>query len=266
MEIHCKKQLFSLFTKPWKGLSVEELCIIADTLGFDGIEFPLRPGFQVEPQNAAKGLPYLAKKLETFGLKIFSVAATNDEYVFSACADTGIPIIRIMIYIDPSVGYTEGEYKAKKELEKSLTLCSKYNVKLAIQNHFGHFISNSMEMLHLVESFDPRYIGIIWDAAHSGLAGEEPEYGLDICWPHLCMVNLKSAYYKRISFPDSEEAEWDRYFTTGKCGLSSWARAVKYLKSRDYNGVVCLSAEYSDELNVNKHILEDIVYARSLFE
>jgi sugar phosphate isomerase/epimerase len=266
MEVYNKKQIFSLFTKAWKGISIEELCIIVDTLGFDGIEFPLRPGYQVEPQDAAKGLPYLSKKLESYGLKIFSVAAAYDENIFSACADTGIPIIRTMIYIDPSIGYMEGEYRARKELEKSAVLCSKYNIKLAVQNHFGHFISNSMELHHLVESFDPKQIGIIWDAAHSGLAGEEPEFGLDICWPHLCMINLKSAYYKRINNQESDEIEWERYFTVGKRGLSSWARTAKYLRNRNYNGVVCLSAEYSDERNVNKYILEDIVYARSLFE
>lgn len=39
---------FSLFTKPWKTLSVWELCSFVKGMGFDGVEFPLREGFQLE--------------------------------------------------------------------------------------------------------------------------------------------------------------------------------------------------------------------------
>lgn len=261
-----EKRPFSLFTKPWKDIPIEELCRIVSGLGFDGIEFPLRPGFQIEPQDAAKELPALSKKFEAYGLKIYSVAAVNEEAVFSACADAGIHIIRIMIYIDPSIGYIEGEYRAKKDIEKSLKYCSKYNVKLAIQNHFGHFISNSMELIHLVESFDPSHIGIIWDAAHSGLAGEEPEFSLEICWSHICMINLKSAYYRRLDCPINEESSWERYFTTGRRGLSSWQRTADYIDSRGYEGIICLPAEYTDESNVDKYLKEDLAYAKALFK
>lgn len=39
---------YSVFTKPWKNLTVEELCEKVSGWGFDGIEFPLREGYQVE--------------------------------------------------------------------------------------------------------------------------------------------------------------------------------------------------------------------------
>jgi hypothetical protein len=37
------------------------------------------------------------------------------------------------------------------------------------------------------------------------------------------------------------------------------------LKRRNYAGVVCLTAEYSEEKEVNRLIAEDISYARGLF-
>ena len=38
------------------------------------------------------------------------------------------------------------------------------------------------------------------------------------------------------------------------------------LKKRNYEGVVCLTAEYSDAKSVNRLIAEDIALAKSLFE
>ena len=254
----------SVFTKPWKDLSVSGLGEFVSRLGFDGIEFPLRPGYQVEPDNAEKGLLQLTKQLGDYGVSITSVASVTEERVFAGCAEAGIPVIRIMIGIGDD-GYMPSERRAKGELEKILPLCEKYGVKVGIQHHCGQFVSNSMEMLHLIEPFNPKHIGAIWDAAHSGLAGEEPEQGLDIVWSHLCMINLKTAFYRRNNGPEAAEAQWDRYFTTGMHGLSSWTRIVKYLQSKSYKGVICLPAEYTDEAQVNKYIAQDIKYVKALF-
>jgi hypothetical protein len=40
---------------------------------------------------------------------------------------------------------------------------------------------------------------------------------------------------------------------------------VAELKRRSYQGVVCLTAEYSDQASVDRLIAEDLAYARSLF-
>ncbi|NLC67834.1 MAG: sugar phosphate isomerase/epimerase [Clostridiaceae bacterium] len=259
------KVLYSVFTKPWKNMSMEELARFVKGLGFDGIEFPLREGYQVEPQNAERDLPVMAKALGEHGVKIFSVAATTDEYVFAACEAAGVPIIRIMAGIDKELGYMESEKKLKQRFEKLAPLCEKYGVKIGFQHHFGFMVSSTMEMLHLVENFDPKHIGIVWDAAHSGLAGEEPEQALDIAWSHLCMVNFKNAFYRRVNGPEPGEAKWERYFTTGPHGLCSWSRAVGYLKKRGYEGVACLTAEYSDKANVDAYVVQDLTYLKSLF-
>jgi sugar phosphate isomerase/epimerase len=265
IEMQDKKISFSVFTKPWKQQSIDELGKFISGLGFDGVEFPLRPGYQVEPDNAEKGLPELSRKLDEYGLKVTSVASGTDENIFAGCAAAGIPMIRIMFDADLEKGYMACEAGMKKSIEKFLPLCRKYGVKVGVQHHYGPMVSNSMELRHLLEDYDPQYVGAIWDAAHSGLAGEEPEQGLDIVWPHLCLVNLKTAYYRLKTGPEAPEAEFERYFTTGRHGLSSWPRIVKFLKKRDYSGVICLPAEYTDEAGVNKYIAEDIVYAKSLF-
>lgn len=257
---------FSVFTKPWKSLSVWELCTFVKGMGFDGVEFPLRDGFQLEPSDAAQ-LPRLVHQFADHGLKIFSVASSTDEHIFDACAEAGIPMIRVMPAIKhEDGGYLASERKAREQLESILPLCEKYGVQVGIQQHYGNYVVDSMGLRHLLEGFDPKYVGAIWDAAHDALAGQQPEHGLDIVWEHLCMVNFKNAFYRRQNGPEAELAEWKPYFTSGRQGLASWPRAAAYLQKRGFQGVVCLTAEYRDEHGVDRLIKEDIAFAKSLFE
>ncbi|NMB98062.1 MAG: sugar phosphate isomerase/epimerase [Clostridiaceae bacterium] len=186
--------VLSVFTKPWRDLPLPELGKFVSDLGFTGIEFPLRPGYQVEPEDAEKGLPTLVKELDKYGIKVTSVAGDTTERVFAGCAEAGIPIIRIMPRVDIETGFFASIEKIRREIDGFYPLCEKYNIKVGIQHHFGDFLINSMEVYYLVEKYDPRYIGAIWDAAHSALAGEEPEIGLEIVESHLCMVNLKNIF------------------------------------------------------------------------
>jgi sugar phosphate isomerase/epimerase len=54
---------FALFSKFMKGYSVEKLAENVKSLGFSGIEFPVRPGFQCEPEEISTKLVPLVKRL-----------------------------------------------------------------------------------------------------------------------------------------------------------------------------------------------------------
>ena len=253
---------FSVFTKPWK-LPLNELGELVKKFGFDGIELPVRPGYQVLPENAARDLPRAVDILANHGIKIYSIAGPTDEATIAACAAAGVPMIRIMVPIGEE-GYLATERRVQKEFEALLPLLEKYDIQIGVQNHVDRFVCNAMGLRHLIENFDPSRIGAVWDAAHNALSGEEPESGLDIVWSHLCMVNLKNAYWRRTNGPEAEQVLWRPWWTTGRQGLANWARVAAELKRRAYQGVVCLTAEYSDEDSVNPFIMQDLRYAKSL--
>ncbi len=256
---------WSVFTKPWKQLAPHALGEFVSRIGFDAIEFPLRPGYQVEPERAEKDLPALQKTLGEHGVSITSVASATDERIFAACQAAGVPILRVMAFQDRALGYMQSVAKARADLAALEPLCEKYGVVVGVQPHFGFAVSSTMELHHLLEGLNPKCIAGVWDAAHSALAGELPDQALDIVWDRLCLVNLKTAYYRRANGPEAPEADFQPYFTTGRHGASSWRRIVEILIARGYQGGICMPAEYTDEANVEQYIAEDIRYAKMLF-
>ena len=255
---------FSVFTKPWKQMPLGELGAFVKRLGFDAIELPVRPGFQVEPEAVGRGLPAAVRTLGDHGVRIASVAGPTDERTIAACAEAGVPVIRICVGTGGKP-YMEAEAQTQRELEALVPLLERYGVAIGIQNHCGDGVCSAMGIRHLIERFDPRHVAAVWDAAHSALEGEEPELGLDIVWSHLCMVNLKNAYRRRANGPEAEVARWEVYWTSGRQGFASWPRVASELKRRDWHGVVCLTAEYSEEASVERLIAEDIAFAKALF-
>lgn len=258
--------IFSVFTKPWRQ-PLPELAEKVRGWGFDGIELPVRPGYQVTPEQARRGLPQAAAILRDCGLRIFSVAAPGgpiSEDLVAACAEAGIPTLRIMVGIDAS-GYMATEARVQRELEVLTPMLKQYGVRIGVQNHCDAMVCNAMGLRHLLEPFDPTQVGAIWDAAHNALNGEDPELAIDIVWDFLCMVNLKNAFWRRQNGPEGEVVEWRPWWTSGRQGLASWPRVAAELKRRHYQGVVCLTAEYSDEAAVERLVAADLQFAAGLF-
>ncbi|MDR1901673.1 MAG: sugar phosphate isomerase/epimerase [Treponema sp.] len=275
------KNRFSVFTKPWKTQSLEELGALIRDMGYDAVEYPLRDGFQVEPAEGVKGIIRLVKTLEKSGVTVASLAAGIDvqttdgkgevaginEQVFAGCGEAGIPIIRICQSFNRAMGFHENMNALHRRYDAILPFCKKFNVTLGVQMHYGSAdIASSYDSYILLKDYDPKYIAAVWDAGHSGLAGEPPRYALDCLWDHLCMVNFKAAHwFRKNEAAQEEEAQWGVNWVPGGRGMGSWKEAVDYLKKRNYSGTICLPAEYSDEPNVEKYAREDIRYIKGLF-
>ena len=63
----------TVFTKPWKTQPIEAVGELVRQLGFDGIELPVRPGYQVEPEHVGRDLPAAVKALEAYDVKIIKI-------------------------------------------------------------------------------------------------------------------------------------------------------------------------------------------------
>jgi sugar phosphate isomerase/epimerase len=258
----------SVFTKPWKNLTADELGALVRDVGFTGIEFPLRDGYQAQPANAVEELPRLKETLAKYGVSISSVASGLEEPVFQACQKADVKILRIMANVKPPVIVEKGYYAVEEELvaklERLYPLCEKYGVQIGVQHHYGAGIFNTMELRHLLDKTDPRYVGAIWDAAHSALSYETPEQAIDIIFDRLLLVNLKNAYVRRWETPDG--LVFKPFFCPAKEGAADWARIIAHLKRKGYQGDYCMPCEYTQEEKTVAYIRQDMAYLRSLLE
>jgi sugar phosphate isomerase/epimerase len=255
---------FTVFTKPWK-MPIADLGPFVKSLGFAGVELPVRPGYPVNPENAATELPRAARTLGESGVKIVSVAGSTDEATIAACGEAGVPILRIMAPISKDSGYLEQETQLLRRYDALLPALERHHVTLGIQHHTGRYVTNAAGLRRLVERFDPRQVGAVWDPAHCALSGELPELAIDLLWSHLCLVNLKNGFWHRTNGPEAEVAQYGHYWTSGRQGQCSWPAVAGLLRQRGYQGYICLCAEYSDQEDVDRLIASDIAFARSLF-
>ncbi|MCB0064732.1 MAG: sugar phosphate isomerase/epimerase [Caldilineaceae bacterium] len=257
----------AVFVKPWKEMALPALGAHIQQLGFAWVELPVRPGFPCRPATIAQDLPNAVKVLGDHGVQILNVTAAlplDDERLYAACAAAGVGMNRVMFRTEGKP-YWEAEAAARQQLDAALPLCEKYNVQIGIQNHYGTYVGvHAFGLYHLVQEYDPKYVGIIWDAAHNALEGMAPELALDVVASHLCCVNLKNGYWRRVNGPEAEIAEWKVHWTSGRHGRASWPTVVEKLKTMDYTGPICLTAEYSDEAAVDRLIAEDLAFAQSL--
>lgn len=252
---------FIVFTKPWKN-DLPAVAAKVKALGFDGVELPVRPGYPVHPENVSAELPKAARLFKDHGLTIESVAGPTDAATIAACAQSGIGVIRTMLSLPKNETYSAAEARFQRELDALVPLLDRHKVTVGVQNHSGRYVPvHAMGLARLVSRFNPRHVAGVWDAAHNALEGEEPEMALDLIYgPHLRIVNLKNGVKQR-----GADGVWRTQWVGARDGVASWPRVVGELKRRRWDGVVCLTNEYSDEKAVDRLIAEDIAYARSLF-
>ncbi|GAA2804313.1 sugar phosphate isomerase/epimerase family protein [Kribbella solani] len=246
--------LWSVFTKPWAGLPGAELGALVAGIGFAGAEIPVRDTAYVTPANAQRELPKFSSQLRTEGVEPISVASDLSEPVFAACAEAGVPMIRIMAELGPD-GYAASVRRNREQLEQAVELTERYDVQVGVQPHHGRYVSSTLGVLQLLDGL-PNHFKLVWDAAHDALAGDHPAVTLELGADRLGIVNLKNVHYTRTN------GNWRTHFVEAEDGLSDWPAVFAALRQVNYNGPVCLTGQYSDPaVPVEERLRNDLHFA-----
>lgn len=251
-------QEITVFTKPW----TEPLPALADriaALGVDGVELPVRPGYQVIPEQIGRDLGKAAETLGVRGLSIRSVAGSMDEATIAACGDAGIGIIRVCLKIDMSIGYLASVERYRRQFDDLLPALERFGVTIGVQNHYGIHIASAVGTLHLIERYDPKHVCAVLDMAHCAVDGEPVTMAVDIVKDRLRgLVNFKSAYHRRANGPE-EEAVYKVHWTTHRHAGYAWREFVECLRAIGYAGAYCLPAEYSHPSGKGQRMGDDVM-------
>jgi sugar phosphate isomerase/epimerase len=263
----------TVFTKPWTE-PIEQLADKIAALEIDGIELPIRPGYQVQPENVKATLPNAVKVLASRGLAIKSAAAPLEPAILEACGDAGIPIVRSMVAIDlKKASYAETIAQHRRLWDSLIPTLDRAGVTIGIQNHSGDNIGSAIGLYHLMEKYDPKHVCAVLDMAHSAIAGEPTALAVDLLWPHMRgLLNFKAAFRERINGPEEVEARYRTHWTTAAHAAFSWSELVADVLKRGFTGTFCLPGEYSDPSgapqrmgdDVLPYLRQDVAYLKSL--
>lgn len=236
----------TVFTKPWQHLEIGALADLIGNLGFDGIELPVRLGFQVEPETIETTLPVAVQRFKERGLMIHSVAGDLDRRTATALAKSGVPILRTMLKIEAGKNYRENVESFRDTCLTIGEVLEDSDTKIGLQNHCDEFVTSSIGVIHAIEPLPAKMVTAVLDLGHTGLDGEMEDIAIDIAWPRLSLVNLKNA----VRYPEGKDpfgaTIWKRTWVPGREGYTSWSNVVEALAKRNYQQPICITCEYTD--------------------
>jgi sugar phosphate isomerase/epimerase len=246
------------FTKPWTE-PLEQMADKLASLGFDGVELAVRPGYQVEPAEVRQRLPAAVELLRRHGLSTPSIAGNINVETIAACGDAGVGIIRICCPVDLAKGYRASVEDYRRRFDALLPELKRHGVAIGVQNHSEAFIGSAVGLMHLLEGYDPAQVCGVLDMGHCAVDGEPVEMAVDIAAPLLNgLVNFKSAMHLRANGPE-EEARYTVHWTTHDHGGYSWRALVAALHARGIGGTFCMPVEYSAKAGVKGQRMGDDV-------
>jgi sugar phosphate isomerase/epimerase len=242
-----------LFTKLFKGHTLDEIADYGSDLGFDGIDLLIRNGFQVTPSEP-DGIAGAVARLQAAGLAV--PMATTDltdpgwagaERLFAACAQSGIGVIRLGYWkYDPAVGYAAQFEAARRDLDGLERLARSTGVQLALQLHGDTLHGSGAQAFALLEDHDPRFISAYPDPGNQVVQDgrEDWRFTFDVLKPWLSCVGVKNGGW----FPGQIDAHGQRRWWADWLGLADgmvpWDDILSYLAQDGFDGLLTLHSHY----------------------
>ena len=173
------------------------------------------------PESIERDLPAAVKTLADEGLRVLNVTAAislDDERLYSACAEAGVGMNRVMFWQrDPGL-LGGGSRRAPTTRCPPCPSASATACKSAFRITPSRFVPvNEMGMYNLVKDYDPRYVAAVWDPAHIRRWRAWTAMPRWTFWrPIFAWSTLKNAFWRRVSGPEAATAEWKIYWTSGR--------------------------------------------------
>ena len=252
-----KVVLFTKFNETWDA---RELGEYLTSVGYDGVDLPVRYGYHFNPDNVRETLPEAVRVWSEMGLtcelistetNLIDPANRDSVAIFEAAAEAGVPIVKIGFFRhNPGDDYWEKVSAARRALEGFARLSERTGVKTVYQTHSGTCLgSNCAGIMHLLRGLDPEWIGAHVDGGHIAINGEDIEMGLAMCREYVTVIGAKDARHvpdKRANPP----APYGPAFVFLGHGAAHWRRLLKTIKRWGFDGPITVHTEYTEDQDV----------------
>ncbi len=241
---------FVYFSKLLKDLDIPELVQFCEEVGLDGVDLAVRPGYPVNPENAAKALPAAAASFKARGKIIGLVTAPVDmndpatpeaRSLFEACSQAGVPAIKIGYF--PYKGRFDIELcEARARIASFSRLAEQTRVKACYHTHSGDYLGNNAASLRLLlGDANPHYIGVFLDTGHLALGGGPIRMEVEMVRAWFSLLAIKDIAWER------KDDKWAFRVVPAGQGIVRWDDVAAAIKASGFRGTISLHGEYETD-------------------
>jgi len=242
-----------LFTKLFRGVSLDEAGAFTQQLGFDGVDLLVRPGHQLDP-DTADGIPDAVRRLEAIGLSVPMV--TTDltdpsrypaDKVLGNCTEAGVRLIRLGYWkYEPERGYATIFEEARRHLDRLEEMARQHGVRVALQLHGGTIHSSGALAAKLLEGHDAMSVGAYPDPGNQVMQEGLEDWRLtfELLRPWLCCVGVKNGAWFGERIDPAGQRRWRSDFLGIADGMVPWRDIIAYLAQSDFDGLVSFHSHY----------------------
>lgn len=178
----------------------------------------------------------------------------------------GAPSIRIAVPgYNRTRPYGELFAEARAYMEGVQELAGRYGIQGLVEMHMNFIAPSAGLARRLVEGFDPKRIGVIFDPGNMVYEGyEQYRMGLEVLGEYLAHVHIKNAVWERS--PNSGEAKAPRWRTVSAPmseGFAHWPQVIDDLKSVGYDGWLSFE-DFSMSAPTEELLHHNLAYIQSL--
>lgn len=258
------------FTKTLKELDLQGLVAFCKDTGLDGVDLAVRPGYPVNPDNAAKELPQAAKVFQDAGLTIGLVTAATDVNdpagkaavtLFEASAAAKVPAIKIG-YFGYKAPFDDVLKQARQKLAGFAKLAEKTGVKACYHTHSGNYLgSNAAGLRLLLQDLDPHHVGVFFDTGHTAIGGNPARMEVEMVRPWLQLVAIKDMAWQK------GDKGWKHDVVPAGEGIVVWKDVAAALKDAKFTGTVSVHGEYeAKDLDDRKRLAKaEVAFLKKAF-
>jgi len=250
------KMQIIVFSKMLKNRTVAELIDLAHRNKFDGYDLCVRTGYPVNPDNVSVKLKEAVDQFKSEGLSVPMITAEGDlqfpthptaEPILAAMNEAGVRLLKLGYFpFDPMrQSYWEEVARIRKSLEGWERLGQKHNVKICYHTHSVRCMGlNAASLAHLIEGFDPRWIGAYLDPGHMVIEGEEFCVGVAMVRKYLSIVAVKDVLLLRKESHGHGSVEAN--FVCAGQGMVDWTGVFSELARIGFVGPVSVHCEFHE--------------------
>ena len=272
-EYHAFSRVFQFLKDPLKAAEFLKSC------GYDGVEWTVRPGGFIEPENAVRDLKAAKQAADRAGIKADNIVVSflrgddpGAEKIVMAAADAGFRSFRGAYFrYDRTKTHRQNLDVFKSGFDSLERLARKSGLKACYQNHSTYnkdvplFGSLVWDLAAVVRGYDPKYVGIQYDPMHvRAEGGPSWDHTLGAVAPWIDIVCLKDFHFAL----DESGKDWKRVLVPAGKGIVDFGEIKRLMELEGVAPRYTIHYDYDfpeDEAGARKFAASDLSHYRSVF-